>query len=83
MNLKHEFVLDVICTNGYMTTIYGSSYLNQYFYCKICNKSVEDMFSTKGLSHTDFGTSFEQEQWLNTNITCLTIEERIIKKLLE
>lgn len=75
MNLKHEFVLNIFYTNGYVAVIHGSSYLNQHFHCKICNRSIDEMFSIKGLSHTDFGTSFEQEQWLNENIPCLTIEE--------
>jgi len=79
---KHEFILKL---SGYYGTIIieNNDYMNSHFHCKICDKSVGEMFETKGLSHTNFGTSFEQEAWLNANIPCLTVEERIIKNLLE
>lgn len=80
--MKHKFILKIF---GYYGTIIieDNHYMNSHFHCKICDKSVGEMFATKGLSHTNFGTSFEQERWLNSNIPCLTDEEKMIKDLLE
>lgn len=79
---KHEFVLEIKSGKVYVL-IENSDYLNKNFYCKICNRNVEEMFNVFDFKCTDFGTSWEQEKWLNENIACLTDDEKIIKKLLE
>jgi hypothetical protein len=78
VNLKHEF--------GYWTAVFSIEqpyYLEPYYFCKICGMRVDDLFESKNQSYTIFGSAFEQEDWLNKNAPCLTIEEKLIKDLLE
>lgn len=79
MNLKHIFIFVL---NG-ISILENPNYLTHDWSCKICGKNVGDMFLIKLMRYGDFGSVYEQEEWLNKNIPCLTIEEKMIKDLLE
>lgn len=79
MNVKHYFVY--YFSNGMY--IENSGYLRDYFVCKFCNQTVGELFGTEFYNSLDFGSGFEQKDWLNKNTLCLTEEELIIKNLLE
>lgn len=77
--LKHKFIFKL----NNIFILEGPNYLTPDWSCSICGKTVKDMFLNKSQIYSDFGNVYEQEKWLNKNVACLTIEEKMIKELLE